>query len=93
MSNQDTRPRHYVDATLLLHETVANRYTLQFVGNDGYIMTHEAFLYGFDAALMFSAMVTMNLIHPGDVAMYLRKMQTGDEKHEYQMVDTQYGGV
>jgi hypothetical protein len=26
-------------------------------GNDGYLISHEAFLYGFDAALMFLNMV------------------------------------
>lgn len=33
-------------------------------GFDGYIMTHEAFGYIFDALLMFIAMVVMNVQHP-----------------------------
>lgn len=33
-------------------------------GYDGYIMTHEAFGYVFDALLMFVAMVVMNVYHP-----------------------------
>lgn len=33
-------------------------------GFDGYIMTHEAFGYIFDALLMFIAMVVMNVYHP-----------------------------
>jgi hypothetical protein len=33
-------------------------------GNDGYLISHEAFMYVFDATLMFFAMVAMNLFHP-----------------------------
>lgn len=33
-------------------------------GYDGYVMTHEAFGYGFDALLMFVSMVVMNAYHP-----------------------------
>lgn len=41
-------------------------------GYDGYIMTHEAFLYIFDALVMFCATVVMNWIHPSEVAACLR---------------------
>lgn len=33
-------------------------------GNDGYIISHETFLYVFDAAMMFCVMLLMNLFHP-----------------------------
>jgi magnesium-transporting ATPase (P-type) len=33
-------------------------------GNDGYLISHEAFMYVFDATLMFFAMVAMNVLHP-----------------------------
>lgn len=33
-------------------------------GSGGYILTHESFLYIFDAALMLVAMVIFNVIHP-----------------------------
>ncbi|PYI00856.1 RTA1 like protein [Aspergillus sclerotiicarbonarius CBS 121057] len=36
-------------------------------GNDGYVISHEAFLYVFDAATMFLIMVVMNLFHPSVV--------------------------
>ncbi|KAJ5167208.1 uncharacterized protein N7482_005989 [Penicillium canariense] len=36
-------------------------------GFDGYIMTHEAFGYIFDALLMFIAMVVMNVYHPAGI--------------------------
>lgn len=33
-------------------------------GNDGYLISHEAFLYVFDALLMFGVMVLFALVHP-----------------------------
>ncbi|KAL2851426.1 RTA1 like protein [Aspergillus pseudodeflectus] len=33
-------------------------------GNDGYLISHEVFMYVFDASLMFLAMVVMNVCHP-----------------------------
>lgn len=41
-------------------------------GYDGYIITHEAFLYIFDGVVMFFAMIVMNWIHPSEVAACLR---------------------
>lgn len=41
-------------------------------GNDGYIMSHEAFLYVFDATVMWLAMIIMNWVHPSEVAANLR---------------------
>jgi magnesium-transporting ATPase (P-type) len=41
---------------------------VEFVqGNDGFVISHEVFLYVFDAAMMFIAMVVMNLFHPSAV--------------------------
>ena len=34
------------------------------MGNDGYLLRNEAFLYVFDATLMFLAMSFLNLVHP-----------------------------
>ena len=36
-------------------------------GNDGYLISHEAFMYVFDATLMFFAMVALNIFHPSVV--------------------------
>ncbi|EMC99939.1 hypothetical protein BAUCODRAFT_356584 [Baudoinia panamericana UAMH 10762] len=47
--------------------------TVEYIeGYTGYVMTHEAFLYVFDALVMFAAMVAMNVVHPGEVAKELR---------------------
>lgn len=36
-------------------------------GNDGYLMSHEAFSYVFDAMLMFFAMIVISVLHPSKV--------------------------
>ncbi|OQD95415.1 hypothetical protein PENSOL_c020G09941 [Penicillium solitum] len=36
-------------------------------GNNGYVISHEVFLYIFDAAMMFLVMVIMNVFHPSEV--------------------------
>lgn len=36
-------------------------------GYDGYIMTHEVFMYIFDGLLMWLAMVVMNIYHPAEI--------------------------
>lgn len=70
----------YIVSMLILIRSVVR--AIEFIeGYDGYIMTHEAFLYGFDAVLMFTAVATMNVIHPGEVAMYLREDKDGKESH------------
>ncbi|KAK3303867.1 RTA1 protein [Chaetomium strumarium] len=40
-------------------------------GFDGYLLSHEAYLYVFDAVLMFLVMVLFNYIHPSEVAELL----------------------
>jgi hypothetical protein len=36
-------------------------------GYGGYIMTHEVFMYVFDAVLMWAAMAVMNVYHPAEI--------------------------
>ncbi|KAL5342117.1 RTA1 like protein-domain-containing protein [Aspergillus crustosus] len=36
-------------------------------GNDGYLISHEYFMYIFDSSLMFLTMVVLNAVHPGVV--------------------------
>jgi hypothetical protein len=37
------------------------------MGQDGYLLDHEIFLYIFDAVLMFSTMVLFNVYHPSRI--------------------------
>lgn len=56
----------YIASVLILIRSVYR--LIEFVqGNDGYVISHEIFLYVFDAAMMFSVMVVMNVLHPSFV--------------------------
>ncbi|KAJ5633868.1 RTA-like protein [Penicillium herquei] len=48
-------------------------------GNDGYLISHEIFLYVFDAALMFMVMLIMNVMHPS-VVLQKKKESTHEQK-------------
>lgn len=52
-------------------------------GFEGYIYSHEVFLYVFDGTVMFFAMVIMNVVHPGEVALIIR----GDRKRQEKDVE------
>lgn len=72
----------YIVSALILIRSVMR--CIEFIqGYDGYIMTHEAFLYCFDAVPMFLAVVTMNVIHPGEVASFIRSMKATCNGKEY----------
>lgn len=53
----------YIVSTLILIRSVFRLIEYKY-GFDGYLMTHEVFMYVFDALLMFGAMVVMNVYHP-----------------------------
>jgi hypothetical protein len=36
-------------------------------GNDGYLISHEVFLYIFDAVLIFATMVLFAVVHPSEI--------------------------
>ncbi|KAF2199239.1 RTA1-domain-containing protein [Delitschia confertaspora ATCC 74209] len=42
-------------------------------GNNGYLLRSEVFLYVFDAVLMLAVMVSLNGVHPGEIAALLRE--------------------
>jgi hypothetical protein len=44
-------------------------------GNDGYLISHEVFMYVFDATLMFITMVGMSVFHPSKVLSPTAKEQ------------------
>ncbi|KAM0305859.1 hypothetical protein ACHAO8_011108 [Botrytis cinerea] len=56
----------YVTSALILIRS-AFRLIEYAGGNDGYLLSHEAFAYIFDATLMFFVMVILNIFHPSDV--------------------------
>ncbi|KAF3398386.1 Protein RTM1 [Penicillium rolfsii] len=71
----------YVVSALILIRSIFR--LIEYKGGfDGYVMTHEAFGYIFDALLMFIAMVVMNVYHP---AVILGDGKGGDRQY------TEYG--
>ncbi|KAH8435176.1 uncharacterized protein LDX57_012805 [Aspergillus melleus] len=56
----------YIASVLILIRSVF-RLVEYAQGNDGYLISHEAFMYVFDSMLMFFAMVAMNALHPSMV--------------------------
>lgn len=54
-------------------------------GNDGYLISHEAFVYVFDALLMFFAMVALNVFHPSVIFARREKRESmeliGSDSH------------
>jgi hypothetical protein len=44
----------------------------RLLGNDGYLISHEVYLYIFDALLMFFVMVLFAIVHPSEINAELR---------------------
>jgi hypothetical protein len=51
-------------------------------GNAGYLLSHEVFLYVFDAALMVVVMVLFNWVHPSEVTEAYEKRRMDGETVE-----------
>jgi uncharacterized membrane protein YidH (DUF202 family) len=43
------------------------------MGNNGYLLQHEVFLYVFDGLLMLLVMITLNIIHPSGLISHKTK--------------------
>ncbi|GAB1742825.1 hypothetical protein NU219Hw_g8533t2 [Hortaea werneckii] len=54
-------------------------------GNNGYILSREAFLYVFDAMLMLAVMATLHFVHPSEVLSFLKKRQEGRDTLDLQL--------
>jgi hypothetical protein len=63
-------------------------------GNAGYLLSHEVFLYIFDAVLMLAVMALFNLVHPSGVTeAYLKRKSTGEPAELQHVRDRYMGGV
>ncbi|KIW03233.1 uncharacterized protein PV09_05455 [Verruconis gallopava] len=61
----------YIVSALILVRSIFR--VVEFIqGFDGYLIRHEVYIYIFDAALMFIAMVYMNWVHPSEIQMLMR---------------------
>ncbi|RDW58488.1 hypothetical protein BP5796_12418 [Coleophoma crateriformis] len=61
----------YVCSSLIMVRSVF-RVIEYAMGNDGYLMAHEAFLYVFDSVPMFIVVVWLHWKHPSEIGLLLR---------------------
>ena len=61
-------------------------------GNAGYLLSHEVYLYIFDAALMFFVMILFNWVHPSQVTDLYQKRQSTHGTVELQQTRDEYLG-
>lgn len=61
----------YLASGLIMFRSVF-RVIEYIMGNDGYLLRHEYYLYIFDGVLMFAVMVVFNVIHPSEVQALLK---------------------
>lgn len=50
------------------------------MGNDGYLLKHEVFLYVFDATLMLVTMIVVGVWHPGTIGPLVKNLKDLDEE-------------
>ena len=69
----------YVSSGLILVRSVF-RVIEYLMGNAGYLLKHEVFLYVFDAVLMFAVMLVFNIVHPSEITeLYQQRVQRNKE--------------
>jgi hypothetical protein len=61
-------------------------------GNAGYLLSHEVFLYVFDAVLMLAVMVLFNWVHPSEVTEAWHNAKRDSAEQELRMVRDEYLG-
>jgi len=67
----------YACSTLIMIRSIFR--VIEYIGGyDGYLISHEVFLYVFDAVLMLGVMVLFNIIHPHQIKILLDEKNSGD---------------
>lgn len=72
----------YVASVLIMIRSIF-RVVEYLQGFNGYLLHHEAYLYIFDALLMFLVMVLLNVVHPSELAASMKHKTVTD--HEYNL--------
>ncbi len=76
----------YIASILILVRSIFR--LIEYVqGNAGYLISHEVFMYVFDAALMWFTMVVMNVAHPSMILVGSQK----DRNEQMQELDSGEG--
>lgn len=61
----------YIASVLIMVRSVF-RAIEYIMGNDGYLLRNEVYLYIFDAVLMLAVLVLFNIVHPSEVKSLLK---------------------
>ncbi|CAI7567842.1 unnamed protein product [Penicillium pancosmium] len=69
----------YVSSILILIRSIF-RLVEYAQGNDGYLISHEVFMYVFDSTLMLFSMIAMSILHPSKVLSWPTKPQHASRK-------------
>jgi len=81
----------YATSALILVRSIFR--VIEYIqGNAGYLLSHEIFLYIFDATLMFLVMVLFNWVHPSQVTDFYKKRQSAHGTVELQHTRDEYLG-
>ncbi|KAM0449315.1 hypothetical protein ACHAO4_007662 [Trichoderma viride] len=72
----------YVASVLIMIRSIF-RVVEYLQGFNGYLLHHEAYLYIFDALLMFLVMVLLNVVHPSELAASMKHKIVTD--HDYNL--------
>lgn len=81
----------YATSALILIRSIF-RVVEYIQGNSGYLLSHEVYLYVFDAALMFFVMILFNWVHPSQVTDLYQKRQAAHGIVELQHTRDEYLG-
>ncbi|KAJ4988411.1 RTA1 like protein [Stagonosporopsis vannaccii] len=81
----------YATSALILVRSIFR--VIEYIqGNAGYLLSHEVYLYIFDATLMFLVMALFNWVHPSEVTDLYKKRQSSHGTVELQQTRDEYLG-
>jgi hypothetical protein len=81
----------YATSALILVRSIFR--VIEYIqGNSGYLLSHEVYLYVFDAALMFFVMILFNWVHPSQVTDLYQKREAPHGTVELQHTRDEYLG-
>lgn len=81
----------YATSALILVRSIFR--VIEYIqGNAGYLLSHEVYLYVFDATLMFLVMVLFNWIHPSQITDLYNKRRSAHGTVELEQTRDEYLG-
>ena len=66
---------YFASALIVVRNIIRVLEYAQGDGHAGFVLSHEAFLYCFDALLMFTLMGAFNVVYPGEIKVLIQDMQ------------------